>query len=47
MSVPLILAAILLGRTINRRLHGHAFLKYVHVGLVVIGAVLLVQAMRG
>ncbi|MGA3053602.1 MAG: sulfite exporter TauE/SafE family protein [Candidatus Korobacteraceae bacterium] len=47
MALPLTLAAILLGRTINRRLHGYAFLKYVHVGLVVIGAVLLVQAMRG
>jgi uncharacterized membrane protein YfcA len=46
MSLPLVLAAILLGRSINRRLHGYTFLKYVHVGLVVIGAVLLVQAMR-
>src|ERR1039458_8805217 len=27
MSLPLTLAAILLGRTINRRLHGYAFLK--------------------
>ena len=47
MSLPLTLAAVLLGRVINRRLHGDAFLKYVHVGLVVIGAMLLVQAMRG
>jgi uncharacterized membrane protein YfcA len=47
MSLPLTLAAILLGRTINRRLHGYAFLKYVHVGLVVIGATLLLQAIRG
>lgn len=46
MSLPLTLAAILLGRSINRRLHGYAFLKYVHVGLVVIGAVLLLQAIR-
>ena len=46
MSLPLTLAAILLGRSINRRLHGDAFLKYVHVGLVVIGAVLLLQAIR-
>jgi uncharacterized membrane protein YfcA len=46
MSLPLTLAAILLGRPINRRLHGYAFLKYVHVSLVAIGAVLLVQAMR-
>ena len=47
MALPLTLAAILLGRTINRRLRGHGYLKYVHVGLVVIGAVLLVQAVRG
>ncbi len=47
LSLPLTLAAVMLGRVINRRLHGDAFLKYVHVGLVVIGAVLLVQAMRG
>ncbi|MGB7556592.1 MAG: sulfite exporter TauE/SafE family protein [Candidatus Korobacteraceae bacterium] len=47
MSLPLTLAAVLLGRAINRRLHGRSFLMYVHVGLVVIGAVLLVQAMRG
>ena len=47
MSLPLTLAAIVLGRSINRRLHGDAFLKYVHAGLVAIGAVLLVQAIRG
>jgi uncharacterized membrane protein YfcA len=46
MSLPLTVAAILLGRTINRRLRGDDFLKYVHLGLVVIGATLLVQAMR-
>src|SRR5271169_788035 len=44
MSLPLTLAAIVLGRSINRRLHGDAFLNYVHAGLVAIGAVLLVQA---
>jgi uncharacterized membrane protein YfcA len=47
LSLPLTLAAVLSGRAINRRLHGDAFLKYVHVGLVVIGAVLLLQAVRG
>ncbi len=46
LSLPLTLAAVLVGRAINRRLHGRSFLMYVHVGLVVIGAVLLVQAMR-
>jgi uncharacterized membrane protein YfcA len=47
LSLPLTLGAVLLGRVINRSLHGDAFLRYVHVGLVVIGAVLLLQAMRG
>lgn len=47
LSLVLALPAILLGRVINHRLRGDAFLKYVHVGLVLIGAALLVQAIRG
>ncbi|HEY5382066.1 MAG TPA: sulfite exporter TauE/SafE family protein [Acidobacteriaceae bacterium] len=39
--------AIFLGGVINRRLRGDAFLKYVHGGLVCVGIVLLVQAIRG
>lgn len=38
------LAAVLLGRALNRRMKGAAFVRYVHVGLIVVGAVLLVQA---
>lgn len=38
------LAAILLGRAINRRLAGQSFLTYVHVGLIMVGVVLLTQA---
>jgi uncharacterized protein len=38
------LPAIFLGRTINRRLRGDAFLKYIHAGLVCVGAILLMQA---
>lgn len=45
-SLPLALAAIFLGRAINRRLEGRSFLRYVHVGLLVVGSVLLIQAMR-
>ena len=41
------LPAIFLGRVINRRLRGDAFLRYVHGGLVCVGAVLLIQAIRG
>lgn len=40
------LPAIFLGRTINRRLRGDAFLKYIHGGLVCVGAILLMQAIR-
>ena len=35
-----------LGRAVNRRMWGRSFLRYVHAGLLLIGAVLLVQAMR-
>jgi uncharacterized membrane protein YfcA len=38
------LAAVLLGRALNRRMRGAAFVRYVHVGLIVVGAVLLIQS---
>jgi len=47
LSLILVLPAILLGRIVNHRLRGDAFLRYVHAGLVLIGAALLVQAIRG
>lgn len=43
-SLPVVLAAIVMGRVINRRLDGPRFLKYVHTGLIVIGVALLTQA---
>jgi uncharacterized membrane protein YfcA len=43
-SLPAVLAATALGRVINRRMDGRRFLLYVHVGLLVIGVVLLVQS---
>ena len=46
-SLPLALAAIFLGRAVNRRLRRRSFLRLVHVGLLVVGAVLLIQAVRG
>jgi uncharacterized membrane protein YfcA len=46
MSLPVALPAIFLGRMINHRLRGDAFLKYVHAGLVCVGVVLLIQAIR-
>ena len=47
LSLPLALAAIFLGRVVNQRMNGRPFLLYVHIGLVVIGAVLLIQSMWG
>jgi len=43
-SLPAALAAIVLGRWINRRMNASTFLIYVHVGLIVVGSVLLVQS---
>jgi len=45
-ALPLALLAIFLGGAINRRLTGRAFLRYIHVGLLLIGALLLFQALR-
>lgn len=38
--------AIFLGRIINQRLQGDAFLKYVHASLIVVGVLLLLQVVR-
>jgi hypothetical protein len=46
LAVPVAIPAIFLGRVINHRIAGDAFLKYVHLGLVCVGLVLLVQAIR-
>lgn len=47
LSLPVMLPAIFLGRTINHRLHGEAFLKYVYFGLAGTGLLLLIQAVAG
>jgi uncharacterized protein len=44
-SLPGVLAAVFLGRAINRRLRGDTFLLYVHAGLIVVGAALLAQSL--
>jgi hypothetical protein len=46
LCLPALLPAILLGRVVNHRLQGDAFLKYVYVGLAGIGVVLLAESMR-
>jgi uncharacterized protein len=45
LSLAPALAAVLLGRVMNRRMKGRSFLLYVHIGLLLVGAVLLVQSM--
>jgi uncharacterized membrane protein YfcA len=46
-TLPATLLAVFLGRVINHRLHGDAFLKYIYLGLVGIGALLVIQAISG
>lgn len=46
-SLPAVVVAVLIGRVINRRMHGPRFLVYIHAGLIVIGAILLMQAVWG
>lgn len=45
-SLPSIATGTLIGHFINRRLKARQFLRYLHVGLCLIGLVLLVQAAR-
>ncbi len=46
LSLPAMLPAILLGKFINHRLHGEAFLKYIYIALTAVGVVLLVQVLH-
>jgi hypothetical protein len=41
-----VVTAILLGRGLNRRLKDHGFLRLVYVGLIAIGSLLVVEAVR-
>lgn len=45
LSLVVALPAIFLGRALNHRLRGDAFLQIVHVGLICVGLVLLQQAL--
>lgn len=45
-SLPVALPTIFLGRWMNHRMRGDAFLRWVHLGLVCIGVALLVEAVR-
>ncbi len=46
LSLPGVILAIFLGRSINQRMSSAKFLIYVHAGLILIGAVLLLQAFK-
>jgi uncharacterized membrane protein YfcA len=46
LSLPVALAAILLGRLANRGMKGRSFMVYIHCGLIVVGVTLLIQSMR-
>jgi uncharacterized protein len=45
LGLPVVIVAIFFGRAANRRMTGQSFLLYVHLGLIVVGTVLLVQAL--
>jgi len=47
LSLPVTVPAVFLGRMVNHRLPGEAFLKYVYLGLAIIGTLLLIQAIAG
>jgi uncharacterized protein len=46
-SLPGVAVAILAGRAINHRLKGDGFLKFVYVGLMIVGGILVGQAIGG
>jgi len=46
-SLPGVLAAIMIGRMLNHRLRGDGFFRYVYAGLILIGGVLILQAVSG
>lgn len=47
LSLPAVIPAIFLGRVINHRLSGEAFMRYVYLALGGIGALLLFQTITG
>ncbi len=46
LSLPAIIIATLLGRAVNRRLKDHGFFRLVYVGLIAIGGLLVLEAVR-
>ena len=46
LSLPAVAVAIVAGRMLNRRMAPHRFFRVIYIGLIVVGAVLLSQALR-
>jgi uncharacterized membrane protein YfcA len=44
LSLPLAVVAILVGREVNRRMRTEAFVRYIYLGLIAIGLLLVAQA---
>jgi len=44
LSLPAVVIAILIGRSMNRQMRDNGFFRFVYVGLVVIGGILVAQA---
>lgn len=45
-SLPVALPTIFLGRAVNHRMRGDAFLRYIHLGLICIGVALIIESVR-
>lgn len=43
-ALPAVVIAVFLGRMVNQRMSGRSFLIYVHVGLIMVGGILLWQS---
>lgn len=44
-SLPVVFPAIFLGRLLNRKIQGDSFYKYVYGGLILIGAILIINSL--
>ncbi|WP_309498366.1 sulfite exporter TauE/SafE family protein [Sulfurovum sp.] len=44
LTLPIVVIAIFTGRAVSKRFNSHTFVVYVHCGLIVVGAALLLQA---
>ncbi len=45
-ALPGVLVATFLGRAVNERMNAQAYVRYMHLGLLIVAAVLLVQSLR-